>query len=1690
MRKILFNFTMIVLLSFVFFETQSIYGQTCDNPYPYGEINLDLQSGDIESGEAVWYSFTTNEDFANVVISLCGSDFDTKLSLWQAEDCSDPDATSSNNSSFFNDDDYSVSIGNCSPASKISLATYFGNEPYILPAGSYAVKVFGNLDNYGHYQLSITARELSLENDFTLFTFEDQTVSSTINEEEHTVNIQAAFATDLNGLIATFETSDYVSSIKIGEVEQTSGETSNNFTGDVIYTIASEDASLQEWTVSTTVAEYQSPENDFLAFGFPNSIGEAIIDNVNHTINAVVSFNADLGNLNANYTLSPLSSTNDNFTDFNSEVIYTVIAEDQTEQLWTVNVTLDNITVTSFPWNENFESSTFYGWTQVENDDWDWQLGIATSTNGTGPQNGDNTSGDGNFAFTEASGNSNSTMEIITRPFQLNLLDDPALKFFYYMYGNNIGTLSVDILYNEVWTEGIFTFSGEQGMKWKSVCIDLSDYNGLVQIKFKGVVGNGARSDIAIDDITVFSNDALPACVENILPENNATEIERSGTLEFSSENATSYKLSLSKDVNFQNNMIVNGEDLGNTTTYNYENLEWETVYYWRIIANNLNGDAVNCQTYSFTTETAPEEGISCSNPFSYGNINDISINGIISSENDELWYSVTLDDNYLDVEFALCGSNFDTQLEIWQDCNNYLYYADDGCVYEGQNTTSSLLKRDYLDAGTYFIKIYSIAAALDGNYTLSVTGRTIATENDILSFTFDEAVNTVFEGNNINIDLLSGSNITSLNAIYTISEYSQITGNYTDFTNTVQYTVTAEDGTPQVWNVTVNVLEDAPPIEIKIGEITACPGEEVIIPVNMKYGTNLGAISIYVEYDPSTLTFIEYENLNDEILNGNYVIDDDNGVIGLNWFVNFTLPLTPANIEDGKIFDLKFTYLGGDAILNIENQENEITDISAVTPQDLNIFNGGVFQNLTPEINTQPENKSVCENSTTAFGVNATNVLIYKWQVNNGVDGWTDIENSNSGFLSVDANISNDGNLYRCVMANECEITSDEVTLNVLQTPEAIISANDIAGLCPESEVEIQIDFTNGTLPFVVTYSDGSNETTTTLADVNPYIFNVTTEGEYTLVSVTDYNSCETNTSGSVNVEYVEKPTATFDSESYGICNDEPATVLVNFTGNAPYSINYIGPSGSVNVTDINENYYEIISIQNSNYYLISVSDVNCLGEIGEFQQANVNQVNPPLAIFGSDLEITEGETAEITVNLTQGTMPYDLTYNDGINEFTVTDINENPYTLSVSPTETTTYNFISVDDVNCSNNLTNENVNVNVTPLNDLTGKITYNNDNNIGLENVTVSLAGFVNSTLVSFTTTTDANGDYLFAVPNGNYTITAAKNEIDENDKNSANSTDAMMAAQRGINIINFTDFQENVGDVSNNGNVNATDALLIVRRFVDDIQEFPVGNWYFESKEILVNNGDITVDFKGACYGDINFSNANYSGSKKLEMKVSLINDGIINIESSNFNIPIKVANEMKIGALTLTIDFPSDIVKIKNVTSKFDNLLYKVVDNKIKIAAYDVNTLFFNENENLINFELERISDGDIYFEMENNSEIADENKALKNVILNTPNIENIENFKFDFSLSNYPNPLNSETTIKYNVLENAKVQLTVYDITGRKIKEIVNENQEKGVYLKEFDATLLSNGVYLYEIKIKSENYEYYKVNKMTINK
>jgi hypothetical protein len=68
--------------------------------------------------------------------------------------------------------------------------------------------------------------------------------------------------------------------------------------------------------------------------------------------------------------------------------------------------------------------------------------------------------------------------------------------------------------------------------------------------------------------------------------------------------------------------------------------------------------------------------------------------------------------------------------------------------------------------------------------------------------------------------------------------------------------------------------------------------------------------------------------------------------------------------------------------------------------------------------------------------------------------------------------------------------------------------------------------------------------------------------------------------------------------------------------------------------------------------------------------------------------------------------------------------------------------------------------------------------------------------------------------------------------------------------------------------------------------------------------------------------------------------------------------------------------------------------------------------------------------------------------------------------------LQNYPNPFNPTTEIGYNVPATGYVTLKVYDLLGREVATLVNEQKVPGSYSAKFDASGLGSGVYLYRLR------------------
>jgi hypothetical protein len=68
--------------------------------------------------------------------------------------------------------------------------------------------------------------------------------------------------------------------------------------------------------------------------------------------------------------------------------------------------------------------------------------------------------------------------------------------------------------------------------------------------------------------------------------------------------------------------------------------------------------------------------------------------------------------------------------------------------------------------------------------------------------------------------------------------------------------------------------------------------------------------------------------------------------------------------------------------------------------------------------------------------------------------------------------------------------------------------------------------------------------------------------------------------------------------------------------------------------------------------------------------------------------------------------------------------------------------------------------------------------------------------------------------------------------------------------------------------------------------------------------------------------------------------------------------------------------------------------------------------------------------------------------------------------------LQNYPNPFNPSTKISYSIKEEGLVTLKVYDILGKEIATLVNENKPSGNYEAEFNASALPSGMYIYKLQ------------------
>jgi hypothetical protein len=111
-------------------------------------------------------------------------------------------------------------------------------------------------------------------------------------------------------------------------------------------------------------------------------------------------------------------------------------------------------------------------------------------------------------------------------------------------------------------------------------------------------------------------------------------------------------------------------------------------------------------------------------------------------------------------------------------------------------------------------------------------------------------------------------------------------------------------------------------------------------------------------------------------------------------------------------------------------------------------------------------------------------------------------------------------------------------------------------------------------------------------------------------------------------------------------------------------------------------------------------------------------------------------------------------------------------------------------------------------------------------------------------------------------------------------------------------------------------------------------------------------------------------------------------------------------------------------------------------------------------------------------------------------ILLSPIGIKTGSNIPDKFALyQNYPNPFNTVTKIKFDIQSNVKremsnVRLTIYDLLGREVTVIVNQQLTPGTYEVEWDGTNYPSGVYFYRLYITGGTTLFTNTKKMVLLK
>lgn len=856
--------------------------------------------------------------------------------------------------------------------------------------------------------------------------------------------------------------------------------------------------------------------------------------------------------------------------------------------------------------------------------------------------------------------------------------------------------------------------------------------------------------------------------------------------------------------------------------------------------------------------------------------------------------------------------------------------------------------------------------------------------------------------------------------------------------------------------------------ITMTLGDVTGEVGNNVTVPLTVTNFNNVGAISLKIQYTTDALQYIELQNAA-----AGFITNVNNGIITIGWFD--LSGSNPLNIGNGKLVDIVFNYIGGDAIISFIEGECEIANgagqpqpvtynngsvtggnppaISPPTP--LTPANGSTNQSVTPTLDWSDVDGAVSYSLLLATNQSFSNILIdqngivnseynvpggvlsentlYYWKVN-ATDG-VETSNWSSAFtFTTEGGVPPSDDISMSIQNVEAQLNSE------VQVPMNVTLFNNIGA------ITLRIQFDNNVMNFVRV----DNSPISFIANANNGILSL---GWFDASSTNPLNLgdgklCDlvfNYTSGATNVSFLTNQCEITDD------NGQVLTVLY-FNGQVvegppiPTAPTLTSPNnGATNVTltpdlswssvDIADSYGIQLS-SNQNFTTLLVDETGLT--------STTYSISPGLLNYGATYHWRVNATNE------NGTSAWSNVFNFStlagpldppqlvapVDDAIVETLTPNLSWMSV---EDATYYAVQLASDEAFSNLLVDESNVSANQFAIGTGVLVNNSENFWRVKAFSTNNSSDW-SAISSFRSFASPLSAPMLNSPANGSTGNDPDLLLDWNDVNDASSYGLQVASD-----VNFTSVVIQESDLGNSSYSVPEGLLNYLTKYY----------WRVNAKD----------NFRTGAWSDT----WNYTTTFEPLSAPSLIapadgaTDQILTLTLDWNDVDNSSSYHLQVAADENFSDLVIDAGNLqKSDYSVPDGVLAELTTYYWHVSASNVNT-----TSNWSSAWLFATSFG----------------LSVDRYLSGIPTSYNL--------LQNYPNPFNPATKIRYSIPERADVKISIINILGQTIYEVYESNQSAGYYELNWDASQFTTGTYIYKFTSKGESgKEYFSVKKMLLTK